>query len=107
MRVLQYCTVSDRYGRHLVEEVFPDAERAVKLRSDGYSRGTFGGSDGGHCAFKLAWFQPNQFSRAYSTVGSFGAKRGIPSKEPTAASSSRPWCGASRGATSGSGSPPG
>ena len=74
MRTLQYCTVSDRYGRHLLEEVLPDAEKTVKLRSDGYSRATFGQSDGGHCAFKLVWLQPDEFSRAHSAVGSFGAK---------------------------------
>jgi hypothetical protein len=71
MRSLQYDTVSDRYGRHLVEEVLPDAERAVKLRPDAYSRGSAGASSGGICAFKLAWFQPEQFSRVHSIIGSF------------------------------------
>jgi enterochelin esterase-like enzyme len=71
MRVLQYATVSDRYGRHLVEELLPDAAREVKLRSDAYSRGTAGVSHGGHCAFKLAWLQPDAFSRAHCSVASF------------------------------------
>jgi enterochelin esterase family protein len=74
MRVLQYCTVSDRYARHLVEEVLPHAGTLVKLRSDAYSRGSAGSSDGGHCAFQLAFLRPDQFSRALSAVGSFTAK---------------------------------
>jgi enterochelin esterase family protein len=69
LRGLQYGTVSSRYGRLLVEELLPDASRAVKLRSDGYSRGSAGTSAGGSCAFKLAWFEPNEFSRAQSAVG--------------------------------------
>jgi enterochelin esterase family protein len=71
MRSLQYDTVSDRYGRHIVEEVLPDVERSFKLRSEPYARGSAGGSSGGICAFKLAWLRPDQFSRAHSTVGSF------------------------------------
>src|SRR5438093_12587758 len=53
MRVLQHSTISDRYGRLLLEEVLPDAEREVKLRADAYSRDSAGISAGGHCAFKL------------------------------------------------------
>jgi enterochelin esterase family protein len=71
MRSVQYDTVSDRYGRYLVDEVLPDVERTVKLRQDAYSRGTAGGSSGGICAFKLGWFQPDRFSRVHSIVGSF------------------------------------
>src|SRR5262245_15271469 len=74
MRVLQYSTVSDRYGRHLVEEVLPDVERTVKLRADAYSRGSSGHSAGGHCAFKLAWLRPDQFSRALCASATFTAK---------------------------------
>ena len=71
MRSLQYDTVSDRYGHHVVDEILPDVEQSVKLRSDAYSRGSAGISSGGICAFNLAWFQPEQFSRVYSAVGSF------------------------------------
>jgi enterochelin esterase family protein len=78
MRCLQYDTMSDRYGRHLVEEVLPDVERTAKLRQDAYSRGSAGGSSGGLCAFKLAWFQPDAFSRVHSAVGSFTGVRWDP-----------------------------
>jgi enterochelin esterase family protein len=71
MRGIQYDTFSDRYGRHLGEEVFPHAARAVALRADAYSRGAAGGSSGGLSAFKLCWFHPDQFSRVHSIVGSF------------------------------------
>jgi enterochelin esterase-like enzyme len=71
MRGIQYDTFSDRYGRHIVEEVIADAGRVLKLRPDAYSRGTAGGSSGAVCAFALAWFRPDQFSRAQSVVGSF------------------------------------
>ena len=71
MRSLQYDTVSDRYGRYLHEEVLPEVEKAVKLRQDAYSRGAIGQSSGGICAFTLAWFRPERFSRVHSTIGSF------------------------------------
>jgi enterochelin esterase-like enzyme len=73
MRSLQYDTVSDRYGRHIVEEIFPRVREMYKLRDDAYSRGAAGLSSGGICAFKMAWFQPEQFSRVHSTIGSFTA----------------------------------
>lgn len=71
MRSLQYDEVSDRYGRHLLDEVLPDAGRLVKLRADAYSRGASGGSSGGVCAFKLGWFHDHEFSRVHSVIGSF------------------------------------
>jgi enterochelin esterase-like enzyme len=80
MRTLQYATVSDRYGRHLLEELLPEVEKTVKLRRDAYSRGSAGGSDGGLCAFKLAWLQPDQFSRAHCTNATFTAKTWDPEK---------------------------
>ena len=55
-------------------ELLPEVEKTVKLRRDAYSRGSAGGSDGGHCAFKLAWLQPDRFSRAHCTVATFTAK---------------------------------
>jgi enterochelin esterase family protein len=71
MRSLQYDTPSDRYGRHLLSEVLHDAGTVLKLRGDGYSRGTAGASSGGICAFTLGWFYPDQFTRVHSTIGSF------------------------------------
>jgi enterochelin esterase family protein len=78
MRSLQYDTVSDRYGRHLVEEVLPDAARAVKLRTDAYSRGAAGSSSGGICAFTLGWLLPGEVSRVQSAIGSFTGLQSSP-----------------------------
>jgi enterochelin esterase family protein len=80
MRLVQYYTVSDHYGRHLVEEVLADAARVVKLRSDAYSRGSGGTSAGGTCAFKLAWLRPDQFSRAHCTAGVFTSRAWDPER---------------------------
>ncbi len=71
MRSLQYDTVSDRYGRYLHEEVLPLVEQDVKLRQDAYSRAAAGQSSGGICAFTLAWYHPDRFSRVHSNIGSF------------------------------------
>jgi enterochelin esterase family protein len=81
MRGVQYDTVSDRYGRHIAEEVLPDAEQAVKLRDDAYSRGAAGGSSGGLSAFKLGWYQPDQFSRVHSIIGSFTGIQWYPERD--------------------------
>ena len=78
MRSLQYDTVSDRYGRYLHEEVLPEVEKTVKLRQDAYSRGAIGQSSGGICAFTLAWFHPERFSRVHSTIGSFTGLQWLP-----------------------------
>ena len=71
MRSVEYDTVSDRYARFLMEEVLPEVEKLYKLRPDGYSRAIGGESSGGICAFNVAWFLPEKFSRVHSAVGSF------------------------------------
>jgi len=71
IRSIQYDTVSDLYGHHLLREVLPHAEHVQPLRKDGYSRGSAGFSSGGTCAFTLSWFHPAEFSRAHSSIGSF------------------------------------
>jgi len=70
MRGIQHDTFSDRYGKH-IDEVIPDAGKVVKLRRDAYSRAVAGASSGGLSAFKRAWFQPDEFSRVHSVIGSF------------------------------------
>jgi enterochelin esterase-like enzyme len=71
MRSIQYDTFSERYGQHITGEVLPHAGELVKLRTDAYSRAAAGGSSGALSAFKLAWFQPDEFSRVHSVIGSF------------------------------------
>src|ERR1700760_1257701 len=46
MRSIEYDTVSDRYPRFLLDEIFPEVEKEYKLRQDSYSRGIAGESSG-------------------------------------------------------------
>jgi enterochelin esterase-like enzyme len=73
MRSIQYDTVSDRYGKYLLEEVLPEVEKSYKLRPDAYSRAIAGASSGAICAFNVAWYNPDQFSRVLSHIGSYVA----------------------------------
>ena len=71
MRSIQYDTVSDVYGKYILEEVLPDVEKSYKLRQDAYSRAIAGASSGAICAFNVAWYYPGEFSRILSHIGSF------------------------------------
>ncbi len=73
MRSIQYDTVSDRYGKYLLEEVLPEVEKSYKVRKDAYSRAMAGASSGAICAWNVAWYFPGQFSRVLSHIGSFTA----------------------------------
>jgi enterochelin esterase-like enzyme len=80
MRSLQYDTVSDEFGRYLVEEVLPEIGRDLRLRGDAYSRAIGGESSGGICSFKVCWFASDQFSRALSGIGSYTALQWHPER---------------------------
>ncbi|HYI92381.1 MAG TPA: alpha/beta hydrolase-fold protein [Bryobacteraceae bacterium] len=71
MRSIQYDTVSDRYSKYLLEEILPEVEKSHKLRADAYSRAIAGASSGAICAFNVAWYRPDQFSRVLSHIGSY------------------------------------
>lgn len=71
VRGLQYDQVSDRYGRFVHEELLPQVEKMVALRADAYSRGVGGYSSGAICAFNLAWYFNQSFSRVHSGIGSY------------------------------------
>jgi enterochelin esterase-like enzyme len=71
LRAIQYDTVSDKFGRFLMEEVLPEIEKTYKLRPDGYSRAIAGESSGAIAAFTAAWFHTDKFSRVHSTIGSY------------------------------------
>ena len=70
MRSIEYDTVSDRYGKYL-QEVLADVEKTYKIRHDAYSRAIAGASSGAICAFNVAWYYPDQFSRVLSHIGSY------------------------------------
>ncbi len=80
MRSIQYDTVSDRYGRYLLEEVLPEVSKQHKLRPDAYSRAIAGASSGAICALNAAWYFPEQFSRVLSHIGSYAAIQWHPEK---------------------------
>jgi enterochelin esterase-like enzyme len=71
MRSIEYDTVSDKYARFLRDEILPEVYAKYNIRKNGYSRGICGGSSGGICSFNVAWWQPDQFSRVISHIGSF------------------------------------
>ena len=71
LRSIQYDTVSDRFGRFLLEEVLPEVEKIYKLRPDGYSRAIAGESSGAICALNAAWYFTDKFTRVHSTIGSY------------------------------------
>ncbi len=71
LRGIEYDTVSDRFARFLRDEILPVISAKYNLRKDAYSRAIAGNSSGGICAFNAAWFQPDQFSRVLSRIGSF------------------------------------
>src|SRR6185503_12103197 len=71
MRSIEYDTVNDDYARFLRDEILPEVYAKYNIRKDGYSRAIAGNSSGGICAFNVAWFQPEQFSRVLSRIGSF------------------------------------
>ena len=81
MRSVQYDTVSGTYGKYLLEEVLPDVEKTYKLRKDPYSRAIGGASSGAICAFNVAWYYPEQFSRVLSHIGSYTALQWKPEEQ--------------------------
>ncbi len=75
-RSFEYDTLSDQYARFLEQEILPEVEKKVKLRSDAAGRAICGISSGGICAFTVAWERPDLFSKVLSHVGSFTNIRG-------------------------------
>ena len=81
MRSIQYDTVSDRYGKYVLEEILPEVEKTYKIRADAYSRALTGGSSGAICAFNVAWYYPEKFSRVLSHIGSYTALQWHPEQQ--------------------------
>jgi enterochelin esterase-like enzyme len=77
-RSVEYDSVTETYGRFLIEDVLPfvESEIACKLTGDSSRRTVCGISSGGICAFTAAWYRPDVFGRVLSHCGSFTAIRG-------------------------------
>jgi len=71
MRSIQYDTVDDTYARFLREEIIKDVEAKYNIRKDGYSRAIMGESSGAICAFTVAWFDTERYSRVFSRIGTY------------------------------------
>ncbi|HVW09651.1 MAG TPA: alpha/beta hydrolase-fold protein [Bryobacteraceae bacterium] len=80
MRSIEYDTVSDRYGKYLIDEVLADVQKTYRIRQDAYSRAIAGASSGAICALNVAWYYPQQFSRVLSHIGSYSAIQWHPEK---------------------------
>ena len=75
-RTLQYTPLDDTYARFLLEEILPEVGKEYRLVEHAAGRAICGMSDGGLCAFTVAWERPDAFSKVVSHVGSFTRLRG-------------------------------
>ncbi len=70
-RDAEYVARGDVYARFLVDEILPEVSRDYNLVEDAAGRAICGMSDGGLCAFAVAWEKPYLFSKVISHIGSF------------------------------------
>lgn len=75
-RSFEYDSLGDAYARFLLEEILPEVGQKYNLTTNAAERAICGGSSGGICAFTVAWERPNEFSKVFSTIGSFVNIRG-------------------------------
>jgi len=75
-RSFEYDGLGDRYAKFLLEEILPEVGKKYNLAKEGNSRAIAGASSGAICAFTVAWERPDQFSRVFSTIGTYVGLRG-------------------------------
>ena len=82
-RSFEYDGLGDNYVRFLLEELLPEVEtrktsdgRAIRLSKNGNDRAIGGASSGAICAFTAAWERPFEFSRVFSSIGTYVGLRG-------------------------------
>jgi enterochelin esterase family protein len=75
-RSVEYDSLGDTYSRFLIEEILPEVAKTVNITKDPAGRAIAGSSSGGICAFTVAWERPDQFTKVFSTIGSFTNIRG-------------------------------
>jgi len=82
-RSFEYDGLGDKYGRFLLDEIFPFVEsqkatdgRAIRLSKSGNDRAIGGSSSGAVCAFTAAWENPEEFRRVFSAIGTYVGLRG-------------------------------
>ena len=70
-RSVEYDTVSDTYSKFIIDEILPEVEKIQPLTTDPKMHGVQGASSGGICAFALAYYRPDMFTKVMSWIGSF------------------------------------
>jgi gluconolactonase len=82
-RSFEYDGLGDAYARFLLEEILPVVEkqhtkdgRAIHLSKNGNDRAIGGSSSGAVCAFTVAWEKPAEFSKVFSSIGTYIGLRG-------------------------------
>jgi gluconolactonase len=82
-RSLEYDGLGDAYVRFILDEILPDVEkhkasdgRQIHLSKNGNDRAIGGSSSGAIAAFTAAWERPNEFSRVFSSIGTYVSVRG-------------------------------
>jgi len=82
-RSFEYDGLGNAYAKFLLNELLPEVEkqktsdgRVVRLSKNGNDRAIGGSSSGAVCAFTAAWEYPDQFSRVFSTIGTYVGLRG-------------------------------
>ena len=80
IRLDEYLAMNDQYARFLVEDVFPEVRKYVRITDDPAGRAVAGWSAGGFCAFNAAWHRPDQFRKVFSNNGTL--QMGAPPANP-------------------------
>lgn len=75
-RSYEYDSLGNRYVSFLLDEILPIVQQEYNISDDPKMRAIGGSSSGAICAFTAAWERPDQFSKVYSSVGSFTNIRG-------------------------------
>ena len=82
-RSFEYDGLGDNYARFILTEILPEVEkqktsdgRNIRLSKSGNDRAIGGSSSGAICAFTVAWEHPEEFSRVFSTIGTYTGLRG-------------------------------
>ena len=82
-RSVEYDGLGPNYSKFLLEELLPEVEkkstadgRAIHLSHHAADRAIGGSSSGAICAFTAAWERPDEFSRVFSSIGTYVGLRG-------------------------------
>jgi enterochelin esterase-like enzyme len=75
-RSYEYDSLTEKYGRFLLEELIPEVGKRHAIASDPKRRAIAGLSSGAICAFTAAWHHPGAFHKVMSHCGSFVDIRG-------------------------------